>query len=620
MASGSTMMEPICLIENQKNRLRVNPNALKILQENSQPVVVVAIVGPYRTGKSYLMNRLAGQNHGFPLGSTVQSKTKGIWMWCVPHPSKPNHTLVLLDTEGLGDVEKGDSNNDSWIFALAVLLSSMFVYNNVGIINHQALEQLHYVTELTKLIRTKSSPSSGEVHDSANFVSFFPDFVWAARDFMMELVWKGHPITEDEYLENALKLIPGENHQTQKSNLSRESIRKFFPKRKCFVFDWPTNDKKLLLHIEEASENQLEQNFQVQSKNFCSYIFTHAKTKTLREGLIVTGNRLATLAETYVNSINSGAIPCLENAVINLAERENLVALHAAANYYSEYSEQMAQRVKFPTDTLQELLDLHAACDKEAIAVFMENSFKDDKLEFQKKLVETIEGKKGEFLLQNEEASAKYCQAQLKQLSETLMESISRGIFSVPGGHNLYLEARNTVERSYQLVPRKGVKANEVLQSFLQSQAAIEKSILQSDKALTTAEKATLAERAKNVATEKELALLIQKVQEQEEKLKAQQKSYNENMAQLKIKLERTEKTLLEETERMLEHKLKIQKELFTEGFKKKYEEMNKEINQLKEDNERSKIYSPENISKLLSLAENLLTGIFLGVKLITET
>lgn len=69
-----------------------------------------------------------------------------------------------------------------------------------------------------------------------------------------------------------------------------------------------------------------------------------------------------------------------------------------------------------------------------------------------------IEDKKGEFLLQNEETSAKYCQAQLKQLSETLMESISRGTFSVPGGHNLYLEARKTVEQSYQLVPSKGVK------------------------------------------------------------------------------------------------------------------------------------------------------------------
>ncbi|ELK33668.1 Guanylate-binding protein 6 [Myotis davidii] len=65
-------------------------------------------------------------------------------MWCIPHPSKPNHTLVLLDTEGLGDVEKGDPKNDSWIFALAVLLSSMFVYNSMSTINHQALEQLQY--------------------------------------------------------------------------------------------------------------------------------------------------------------------------------------------------------------------------------------------------------------------------------------------------------------------------------------------------------------------------------------------------------------------------------------------------------------------------------------------
>lgn len=64
---------------------------------------------------------------------------------------------------------------------------------------------------------------------------------------------------------------------------------------------------------------------------------------------------------------------------------------------------------------------------------------------------------------------------------------------------------------------------------------------------------------------------------------------------------------------------LQIQKELFNEGFKEKYEEINKEIKQLKEDNERSKIYSPENISKLLSLAETLLTGVCWGVKLITE-
>lgn len=66
--------------------------------------------------------------------------------------------------------------------------------------------------------------------------------------------------------------------------------------------------------------------------------------------------------------------------------------------------------------------------------------------------------KKEYFLLQNEEASGQYCQAQLKQLSEPLMESISRGTFSVPDGYKLYLEAMDKLEQSYNMVPRKGVK------------------------------------------------------------------------------------------------------------------------------------------------------------------
>jgi hypothetical protein len=43
---------------------------------------------------------------GFSLGSTVQSETKGIWAWCKPHPTQTEQVLLLLDTEGLGDVAK----------------------------------------------------------------------------------------------------------------------------------------------------------------------------------------------------------------------------------------------------------------------------------------------------------------------------------------------------------------------------------------------------------------------------------------------------------------------------------------------------------------------------------
>ncbi|XP_070637103.1 guanylate-binding protein 6-like [Bos indicus] len=579
MASGWDMMAPISLVENDNEQLSVNQEAIETLEKISQPVVVVAIVGLYRTGKSYLMNRLAGQKHGFPLGSTVQSKTKGIWMWCVPHPFKSDHTLVLLDTEGLGDVEKGDSKNDSWIFSLAVLLCSTFIYNSMSTINNQALEHLHYVTELTKLIKAKSSPSPDGEEDCTEFVTFFPDFIWAVRDFTLELKLNGHPITEDQYLENALKLTKGKNMKVQTSNLCKECIREFFPTRKCFVFDRPTNDKELLADIENVSEYQLNPKFQEQIKKFCSYIFTNAKTKTLREGVLVTGNWLVKLVVIYVDTINNGAVPCLENAVTSLAHLENSAAVQKAADHYSE---KMTQQLSLPTDTFQELLEVHAACEKEAIAIFMERSFKDENQEFQKNLVEIIKNKKEDFVLQNEEASVKYCQVKLDEISKTLMESISAGIFSVPGGYELYRKAKERFEQDYHQVPRKGVKANEVLQSFLQSQAALEKSILQADKALTDGEKTVAEERARNEIAEKERELLKQKLQEQQQEMEAQKKSFQENIAQLTEKLEKEKENLLREMNMMLEHKMKVQETLLNEGFREKSELMSAEINQLK--------------------------------------
>ncbi|KAM5256392.1 guanylate-binding protein 6-like [Ctenodactylus gundi] len=578
MASGLKMSAPICLVENIDEKLSVKQEAIKILEEISQPVVVVAIVGLYRTGKSYLMNRLAGQNHGFSLGSTIQSETKGIWMWCLPHPTKPNTTLVLLDTEGLGDVEKGDPVNDSWIFALAVLLSSAFVYNSMKTINHQALEQLHYVTELTQLIRAKL-PNSDGIEDSTEFVSFFPDFIWTVRDFTLELKVDGQPITEDEYLENALKLTKVQNPSAEKSNCSRECIKKFFPKRKCFVFDQPTNDKELLANIDAVSEDQLDPKFQEQTNVFCSYIFTHVKTKTLSEGIVISGSRLGTVVQTYVSAIKSGAVPCLENAVTALAQQENSAAVQQAAEHYSQ---QMAQRVRLPTDTLEELLDAHAACEKEAIAVFMERSFKDKNQEFQKKLMKTIVNMEEELLKKNEVESEQYCRRELDELSKPLADSISAGDFCVPGGHQLYMETRKKVEQEYWQVPRKGVKAREVFQKFLQAQAATEESILQSDNALTEGAKAMAAERAKKEEAEKEKEILTQKMREQQLWMEAQEKTFKENMEQLKQKHVVETENLLRKQIMIMEHLLTVQNDLLGQGFKEEAENMNAHINDLR--------------------------------------
>ncbi|XP_010364449.1 guanylate-binding protein 1 [Rhinopithecus roxellana] len=577
MASEIHMTGPMCLIENTNGRLMANPEALKILSAITQPVVVVAIVGLYRTGKSYLMNKLAGKKKGFSLGSTVQSHTKGIWMWCVPHPKKPGHILVLLDTEGLGDVEKGDNQNDSWIFALAILLSSTFVYNSMGTINQQAMDQLHYVTELTHRIRSKSSPDENENEDSADFVSFFPDFVWTLRDFSLDLEADGQPITADEYLTYSLKLKQGTSEKDKNFNLPRLCIRKFFPKKKCFVFDRPVHRKKLA-QLEKLHDEELDPEFVQQVADFCSYIFSNSKTKTLSGGIKVNGPRLESLVLTYVNAISSGDLPCMENAVLALAQIENSAAVQKAVAHYEQ---QMAQKVQLPTETLQELLDLHRDSEREAIEVFIRSSFKDVDHLFQKELAAQLEKKRDDFCKQNQEASSDRCSALLQDIFSPLEEEVKMGIYSKPGGYRLFIQKLQDLKKKYHEEPRKGIQAEEILQTYLKSKESMTDAILQTDQTLTEKEKEIEVERVKAESAQASTKMLQEMQRKNEQMMEQKERSYQEHLKQLTEKMERDRAQLLKEQERTLALKLQEQERLLKEGFQTESRKMQHEIQDL---------------------------------------
>ena len=64
--------------------------------------------------------------------------------------------VIVIDTEGFGGMDE-NLNHDSRIFLFSLLLSSYFIYNSVGSIDENALNNLNTVINLAKDIQTKSS-------------------------------------------------------------------------------------------------------------------------------------------------------------------------------------------------------------------------------------------------------------------------------------------------------------------------------------------------------------------------------------------------------------------------------------------------------------------------------
>ncbi|XP_061094350.1 guanylate-binding protein 1-like isoform X1 [Conger conger] len=589
MASPVAFMEsPMCLIENTDGNLSVNQEAVDVLMGLNQPVVVVAVVGLYRTGKSYLMNKLAGKKHGFALGATVQSKTKGIWMWALPHPTRAGHALVLLDTEGLGDVEKGDQKNDAWVFSLAILLSSMLVYNSRGTIDNQAVENLQYVTELTERIKVKSPGGASSAEDDedggdAQFVQFFPKFVWAVRDFTLELKIDGRAVTDNEYLEHSLSLRKGRDKKTADYNLPRECIRSYFPTRRCFVFITPTTPENMS-RLDSLDECDLSQSFRTVTSSFCSYIFTESNVKTVKGGVQVTGRMLGHLAKTYVDTIARGDVPCLENAVLAMAQIENEAARRDALKEY----QQGMQDLCFPVN-VQEMSRQHRLCDSLATKTFMSRSFKDDSGEHLKALAEAIAEHYAELLCQNEQASKDLCRNLLAQLSAPMGKKMQEGFYAKPGGYELYCADNDAVVAQFRSTPNKGVVAEEVLEEFLKEKSVESNSVLQADNKLSEQEKRIHDEKQRVAILEQEKRRETERLELAQKMLRDQEESHQETILQLQVKKQKEAAEAMRELEQAMESKLQEHERLMAKGFQRKEEALKEEIQELKNNMEITK-------------------------------
>lgn len=346
----------------------VHDEAVEFLNKLCGPIGVVSIVGPYRTGKSTLLNRCLLQRQSLKIGSTVNACTKGILL--VKHVLKGPNVLdgntkplpvIVLDTEGLGSID-ATNTHDVRIFSMALLLSSLFMYNSVGSIDENALTNLSLVASICKSLHldgaTGGQKADGDADALANAERLgkeaFPPLLWIVRDFALQLVNShNQQISPSEYLEQTLQAQgdsggaaasadQGGGGSSLATELMREknNLRKYikacFPLRQCITMVRPVSDESMLQSLSTSMRTPVRKIFEDQMQYVRQFVMHNIREKRIGCGggggaaaaVSVTGPGLVKYAQSIVESINQGSHPVIRDtwSLITKSQFDDAVA------------------------------------------------------------------------------------------------------------------------------------------------------------------------------------------------------------------------------------------------------------------------------------------------------
>ena len=383
----------------ENGKFIISEEAKKLLsQKGNENIGIISLVGKYRTGKSFLLNRIIlnrKENLGFGVGPTIRPCTKGIWIWSDPLMISNVHNpgpfpAYLIDTEGLGAYDE-EINHDSKIFLIAVLISSLFILNSVGTLDENEINNLSFVLNLSKTIKIKSV----SIEDNEEELSrYFPTLLWLLRDFSLKLEDKnGNVITEKQYLENALRELSGLTNSIEEKNRVRNLIRAYFPERDCFVMVRPTENENDLQNLQNLPDNKFRKEFLEQGKIFRNKVMKKTKPKRLN-GKILSGAMLVEFVQSILDSINSGGIPVIEDSWRYIMKNECIKNTKELINKFILEINQYKDENKNKKDFLKNIKKYIKNLGDKYIKDFLNNNLIDDeesKKEFAEKLQKKIE-------------------------------------------------------------------------------------------------------------------------------------------------------------------------------------------------------------------------------------
>ncbi|KAL3531285.1 hypothetical protein ACH5RR_010607 [Cinchona calisaya] len=397
LASGSFSIDdfhqafPIIEPDPGHTKLRIAREGLEAIERITNPIAAVAVIGPYRSGKSFLLNQLLSLscNEGFGVGHMRDTKTKGIWVWGTPLELDINGiktSVFYLDTEGFESIGKSNVYDDR-IFALATVLSSVLIYNLPETIREADISRLSFAVELAEEFYGRVKGQD---------VAFEPaKLLWLIqRDFL-----QGKSV--QEMVNEALQHVPNSDgdKNIDQVNQIRDSLAVMGDNSTAFSLPQPHLQRTKLCEMKDGELDPLYVEKREQLKELVASIIR----PKIVQGKTLNGKEFVSFLEQILEALNKGEIP----STGSLVEVFNKGILERCLKLYDD----MVRNLNLPM-TEQDLQGAHEGFREAAMKAFDEQHFgRHHAKNSAEKLDEEIEKVHKNIILANEYQSSRLCES-----------------------------------------------------------------------------------------------------------------------------------------------------------------------------------------------------------------
>ncbi|XP_013786327.1 atlastin-2-like isoform X1 [Limulus polyphemus] len=365
------------VVSGEEHMFELDEDSLEsiLLQEHirDKHVVVVAVAGAFRKGKSFLLDfclrymKAQGSPDwmgddetpltGFSWRGGAERDTTGILLWDeifqVTLPNGEKVAVLLMDTQGAFDSES-TVKDCATVFALSTMTSSVQVYNLSQNIQEDDLQHLQLFTEYGRLALEDTSEKP------------FQKLMFLVRDWSFPYEASYGTEGGQKILNRRLQISERQHPELQQL---RRHIRSCFLNIECFLMPHPglkvaTNPQfdGRLADIEQDFKNQLK---------VLVPLLLDPKNLVVKEinGHKITARELVEYFKAYTNIYKGDELPEPKSMLEATAEANNLAAVASAKDHYCSGMEKVCGGER-PYLNIRILEEDHLRLQEQAMDIF----------------------------------------------------------------------------------------------------------------------------------------------------------------------------------------------------------------------------------------------------------